>query len=120
MPSGYRKGEELPHRDRDYSDMMTLRRSYNCMEILSSNSKFNSRLLQSKFRPIGSLFFFLHFFFFFFFLFFFFFFFFSFLIILIINIVIQLFDVFKFNSNGNFHHFRKLFENLLRFKPIEV
>ena len=111
MPSGYRKGEELPHRDRDYSDMMTLRRSYNCMEILSSNSKFNSRLLQSKFRPIGSLFFFLHFFFFFFF---------SFLIILIINIVIQLFDVFKFNSNGNFHHFRKLFENLLRFKPIEV
>jgi len=36
------------------------------------------------------------------------------------NIVIKLFEIFSYNSNGNFHHFRKLFESLLRFKPIEI
>jgi len=35
-------------------------------------------------------------------------------------LVTKLFDIFEYNSNGNFHHFRKLFESLLRFKPIEV
>ena len=34
--------------------------------------------------------------------------------------VTKLFDVFEYNSNGNFHHFRKLFESMLRYKPIEV
>lgn len=34
--------------------------------------------------------------------------------------VTKIFEVFEYNSNGNFHHFRKLFESMLRFKPIEV
>lgn len=36
------------------------------------------------------------------------------------NIVVKIFDIFQYNSDGNFHHFRKVFENLLRFKPIEI
>lgn len=53
-PASYKPGGELPYRARDYSNPVILKRSYNAMEVLSGNAKSLARLLQPKFRTIGS------------------------------------------------------------------
>jgi len=58
VPSSYKKGGEMPYRERNHSNLLLMKRSYNSMEILSSTSKFIARLLQTKFKIIGFFFFF--------------------------------------------------------------
>lgn len=74
-------------RARDYSDLVALKRSFNAMELVSSQRvQWSMRLVQERYEQI----------------------------------LTTIFAVLDGNSDGNFHHFRRIFENILRQKPVEV